>query len=620
MAEGYDNSFAPFEVETDGYSVVEENSEIEQTMEDGSETETATATWAGGDWDGQTGAQKERDREALDWQTEAEWQELYRNVREGVPPSVDRFNRAMRLCMNAVEAGLGFKGVHRGLDLLALMEACGTAPNLRTYNTFLLICAAAGAQGSTTALDYGVRVVQLMQEENFVPGRKSCSRLLSALVSIDSPLVEPEDSMERGLNFLSLMRDVGLEPDQRSFDVIISGCFRHGAGAMHAALRAVTIMSEYGVEPDTLNYAELLHCCARSGFKHGSNAILQARKLFDQMEASGVRPDVAVYNALLHTHVRAMSAEGEDAFQLLEDAFSVKASMEAQGVAPDGKTYVSLLHAIGKCVEKSLATSLVRAVPRFRKWLKAKRNGSVATAKLGDIADVDDTDNAIMRLYTLARSLIDEMEDRGLVPTDFAYNALLDICAKSAVRNDGRDWMSEAFGIVDKMNQAGIQPTKVTYNTLLDTCAQMCGRGMSRNSGLITACKLIDDMVRLGMEPDAVSYTCFINAARKEGTREAVELAYSMFRKLPNMKFVRNKHTYTSMIRALSSVGRWQEAVGLLEWAREAGVKPDRIMYSVCMEAVGHDRDAVRQLHARMLADGIDDDMTTRKQLERVDK
>ena len=183
--------------------------------------------------------------------------------------------------------------------------------------------------------------------------------------------------------------------------------------------------------------------------------------------------------------------------------------------------------------------------------------------------------------------------------------------------------MKNAFGIYESMVSSGVQPTRVTYNTMLDTCAQMSGRGGGGGDGrggLATAKFLLSKMKEGGSEPDAVSYTSFINCARKEGSREAVESAYDIFRALPNDKLLRNKHTYTSMVRALSSVGRWQEAMGLLEGARLAGIRPDRIMYSVCMEAVGHDRDLVRSLHTMMINDGINDDATTLKQLERVEK
>lgn len=157
--------------------------------------------------------------------------------------------------------------------------------------------------------------------------------------------------------------------------------------------------------------------------------------------------------------------------------------------------------------------------------------------------------------------------------------------------------MKKAFGVYASMLESKVQPSRVTFNTLLDTCAQMSGRGGGGGEGkggVATAKFLISRMKEEGIEPDAVSYTCFINCARKDGSREAVESAYDIFRALPNNKLMRNKHTYTSMVRALSSVGRWQEAMGLLDEAKLTGIRPDRIMYSVCMEAVGHDRDLVR--------------------------
>jgi hypothetical protein len=167
-----------------------------------------------------------------------------------MPPTTARFNRAMRLFLKAVQGGLGFKGVHKALELLSLMQACGVAPNIRTYNTFISICAASGAQGSTVAIDYGVRVVKLMGRMGITPGMKPSLRLLTAVASLDSPGKEAPNNVQRGINFLKTMRSAGIELDRRPFDVLVSACSKHGAAdaAMDSAAKVISLMQEWGIE------------------------------------------------------------------------------------------------------------------------------------------------------------------------------------------------------------------------------------------------------------------------------------------------------------------------------------------------------------------------------------
>ena len=63
-----------------------------------------------------------------------------------------------------------------------------------------------------------------------------------------------------------------------------------------------------------------------------------------------------------------------------------------------------------------------------------------------------------------------------------------------------------------------------------------------------------------------------INAARHEGSPEAVTLAHALFCKMPPA--ARVHQTYTVMIRALARAGRGAEAVALLDESAAHGLRP----------------------------------------------
>lgn len=206
-----------------------------------------------------------------------------------MPPNTARFNSAMRLFLRAVQGGLGFKGVHKALELLSLMQACGVAPNIRTYNTFISICAASGAQGSTVAIDYGVRVVKLMGRMGITPGMKPSLRLLTAVASLDSPGKEAPNNVQTAITFLKTMRSAGLELDRRPFEVLVSACSKHGAAeaAMDSAAKVISLMQEWGIETELTAFTAAIQVRFPS-FSHAyicMRSIHRRARVADQLDA-----------------------------------------------------------------------------------------------------------------------------------------------------------------------------------------------------------------------------------------------------------------------------------------------------------------------------------------------
>jgi len=154
----------------------------------------------------------------------------------------------------------------------------------------------------------------------------------------------------------------------------------------------------------------------------------------------------------------------------------------------------------------------------------------------------------------------------------------------------------------------------VTYTALLDTCiASLRGAGTTET---VEHCSMILSLMEnAGVEPNAVSYTALITAAKVDGEPKSVALAEEMFARLAPEQ--RNGRMYTAMIGAYARVGRVRDALKLFEEAKRH-IQPDAIMYSAVMSAVAGDPRRVIKLHEEMRDLGIPDDDVTKWQLKKA--
>jgi hypothetical protein len=100
---------------------------------------------------------------------------------------------------------------------------------------------------------------------------------------------------------------------------------------------------------------------------------------------------------------------------------------------------------------------------------------------------------------------------------------------------------------LDRMRDRGVAADVVVFNTLIDAYAKASWAGSG--GGIGPALQVLDMMRGVNVQPTTVTYTSLINAARHEGTHEAVTVALALFRKMPAIS--RNHQTYTVMMHAL---------------------------------------------------------------------
>jgi len=164
------------------------------------------------------------------------------------------------------------------------------------------------------------------------------------------------------------------------------------------------------------------------------------------------------------------------------------------------------------------------------------------------------------------------------------------------------------------MSDEGLEGDVVTYTALLDTCIASL-RGTGTRETVEHTSMILSIMRNAGVQPNVVSYTALITAAKNDGSTQSVALAESLFYQLAPE--ARNGRMYTAMIGALATVGRGHDALKLFEEAL-LHIEPDAIMYSAILGAVAGDSRRVLKLYDEMLARGIPDDDVTRYQAKKA--
>ncbi|KAM0936897.1 putative tetratricopeptide-like helical domain superfamily [Dioscorea sansibarensis] len=189
-------------------------------------------------------------------------------------------------------------------------------------------------------------------------------------------------------------------------------------------------------------------------------------------------------------------------------------------------------------------------------------------------------------LIPQAISIIDFTDSHGFSLSILAYNSVLDsIFRASPPRSDA------AHQFHDRMARSGVCLNAYSYNILIrGFCAwgdllrgfsffhEMVEAGEKR---AMEADKVVDEMVRLGLAPDEVTYNTIMNGYCKEGDvhRALVAHAEMMRRGLkPNVV------TYTLLIDAMCKAGNLKKAMEFVEQMREREIGLNEVTYTALVD------------------------------------
>lgn len=164
-----------------------------------------------------------------------------------------------------------------------------------------------------------------------------------------------------------------------------------------------------------------------------------------------------------------------------------------------------------------------------------------------------------------------------------------------------RDWR-RAVGLLDEMQRVGVEPNLFSFSAAISACA--------KDAQWERAVALLEEMPQRGIEPDVVSYSAAITACEKGRQWErAVALLEEMQRRDVKPDVI----CFNAVISAFEKGGQWERALSLLEEMQRRGVAPDVISFNAAIQACNAAGQQVpaMQLFERLEASHLDGDVVS---------
>jgi pentatricopeptide repeat protein len=232
------------------------------------------------------------------------------------------------------------------------------------------------------------------------------------------------------------------------------------------------------------------------------------------------------------------------------------------------------------------------------------------------------------KLWRKALSLLEEMQQQGIEPSEVTYSVTISACG------NGGQWR-RALDLLDLMKSKGMSVNVITYNAVL-TALSKASRQHARHISKVStddttsvrmgfrksqvtkvadddtddddddmdmsmpldglspkALAILADMRSDGIEPDGFCYSSAISCCGAEGRwKEALDLMETMKRGGPRTR--PNRIAYTAAISACGKAGKADQALELFQAMKNEGLSADRVAYNTLFSALRVAGDADR--------------------------
>jgi len=195
-----------------------------------------------------------------------------------------------------------------------------------------------------------------------------------------------------------------------------------------------------------------------------------------------------------------------------------------------------------------------------------------------------------------ARKLLDQMVETGGVTDVITYNTLAKGYAKA-----GR--MDTCFELYNLMRSRGLCPSQVTYGILLD--------GFINDNEVEKAVEIFNTMRAEGCQMNTVLYTTLIKGFARAGQVDQAVQVYEEMRKERSMQ--PDVITFSILIKANCDVGRLEEALKMLLAMKDAGLKPDEVVFNNLLGGCINDckLELAKDLYKEMIASHVKPSVAT---------
>jgi len=169
--------------------------------------------------------------------------------------------------------------------------------------------------------------------------------------------------------------------------------------------------------------------------------------------------------------------------------------------------------------------------------------------------------------YVLIRQFMDSPSRRPLVNAIIYCSVLKSL---SHLKRFDRVWT-----IYEEMKAADLQFSIATYNALIDVC--------SRSADMHRIPALLEEMATLKIEPNLITYSTVIKCYCQ--VDRLLDKAFELLRDMKNCRGLHpDEVTYNTLLDGCARWGKWERGVALLEEMQTDGVPPSNCTLSVVVK------------------------------------
>lgn len=170
------------------------------------------------------------------------------------------------------------------------------------------------------------------------------------------------------------------------------------------------------------------------------------------------------------------------------------------------------------------------------------------------------------------KKIIGEISQRGFVPDEFTYSALIHSASISGN-------VDEAFLLRDEMLRKGLSPNIVTYNSLLN--------GLCKLGKIDRALRLFHKLYSKALVPNLITYNTLIDGCFKN---DRTDDANNLLKRMTEEGISPSNTKYSMLNRNISNIGNMEEIVALLD-------QMDKMELKTSLQDMGHHVKLKQQVH-----------------------
>ncbi|XP_019448479.1 PREDICTED: pentatricopeptide repeat-containing protein At5g27110 [Lupinus angustifolius] len=354
------------------------------------------------------------------------------------------------------------------------------------------------------------------------------------------------------------------QKDVACWNTVISCYYQNGK--FQEALQYYSLMRRSGFEPDSVTITTAISSCARLV------DLDRGREIHMELIDSGFLMDSFVSSALVDMYGKC--GHLEMAVQVFEHmpkktVVAWNSMIAGYGLKGDSISCIQLftrMHMEGVKPTLTTLSSVIMVCSRSAQLLEGKFvHGYIIRNRIQPDIFIN---SSLMDLYLKCGMVGSAESVFKLIPKTKAvsWNVMI-----SGYVSSGKFF--EALGIFSEMRESHVDPDAITFTSVLTACSQLAALDKGKEiHKLIIEKRLEDNIVVMG---------ALLDMYAKCGD---VDEAFGVFKCLPERDLV----SWTSMITAYGSHGRASEALELFVEMLQSNVKPDRVTFLAILSACGH--------------------------------